>query len=139
MRKVSKKRAALMRKVGPWRKALIERVKKCEVCGKKFNLCVHEIANGPNRAKALDKPYAVLVACSDCNCHKLTDKSVWPEARQLSILFKSRPEDFDLMAYNNLINPNAPDRITIGDVVYEAYLHLGERAATKVEQWNSQN
>lgn len=80
------------------------------------HLAVHEIANGPLRQQALDKPYAVLVACWPCNSMQMTDKKRWPEPRQLSLLLQSRPEDFDLAAYNYLLNPNAPYRITIDEV-----------------------
>jgi hypothetical protein len=68
------------------------------------------------RQEALDKPYAVLVTCAGCNCESMTDRSEWPESRQLSILKKSRPADYDLVAYNFLVNPNAPERITEEEV-----------------------
>ena len=74
-------------------------------------LCVHEIANGVNRQAALDKPFALLVLCWYCNGHVVTDKGQWPEARQLAVLLEKAPEDYDLVAYNYLINPNAPKRI----------------------------
>ena len=78
-------------------------------------LCVHEIARGPLRQKALDKEYATLVVCGFC--HELVgDKSQWPEARQLAVLKRSRPDDFDLAAYNALVNPRAPNRIAIEEV-----------------------
>jgi hypothetical protein len=44
------------------------------------------------------------------------NKKDWPQSRQLAILLKSRPNDFDLTAFNNLVNPNAPNRITIDEV-----------------------
>jgi hypothetical protein len=79
-------------------------------------LCVHEIANGPLREKALDKPYACLVTCWWCNQYEMTNKARWPEARQLSVLLAKAPEDFDLVAYLTLTNPRAMRRITIEEV-----------------------
>jgi len=85
-------------------------------------LCVHEIANGPLRQKALDKPYACLVTCYFCNQYEMTNKAKWPEARQLAVLLAKAPEDFDLVAYNYLMNPRAPNRLTIEEVM--AYVGL---------------
>lgn len=75
-------------------------------------LCCHEIANGPDRQKALDKPYAILVLCWHCNGSEVEDKSKWPQDRQLAVLKACSPEDFDLVAFNLLVNPRAPLRIT---------------------------
>ena len=77
---------------------------------------MHEIANGPDRQKALDKPYATLVLCWRCNCEEVEDKQRWPQARQLSRLRARRPLDYDLAAFNRLVNPNAPRRITEEEV-----------------------
>lgn len=79
-------------------------------------LCCHEIANGPCRDKALDKPFAILVLCWHCNGHAVTNKKEWPEARQLAVLKEKSPEDYDLAAYCDLINPRAPNRITQDEV-----------------------
>ena len=79
-------------------------------------LCVHEVANGPLRQKALDKAFATLVLCWFCNSYVVTNKKVWPEARQLALLLDRAPEDFDLAAYNALVNPRAPNRITLEEV-----------------------
>jgi hypothetical protein len=78
-------------------------------------LCVHEIANGSHRQKAQDKPYACLVVCWGCNA-ALNDKARWPVARQLAVLKKRSPDDFDLPAFNYLVNPRAPDRVTMAEV-----------------------
>ena len=71
---------------------------------------MHEIARGPVRNRALDKLYAVLVVCGVCH-DKVGDKSQWPEARQLAVLKARRPHDYDLVAYNLLVNERAPMRI----------------------------
>lgn len=78
-------------------------------------LCCHEIACGPHRQKALDKPFALLVLCWGCNEYAVTAKREWPEARQLAVLRARRPKDYDLPAYNALVG-YGPDRITEEDV-----------------------
>lgn len=78
-------------------------------------MCCHEIANGPLRQIALDKPFALLVVCWWCN-GLLCNKSRWPEARQLAVLQRAAPDDYDLAAYNALVNPRAPNRITQEEV-----------------------
>lgn len=79
------------------------------------DLCVHEIARGKNRSKAIDKPYATLVLCGRCH-RAVEDQATWPESRQLAVLKRRSPEDYDLAAYNELVNPRAPRRITPEEV-----------------------
>ncbi len=90
----------------PWR----DKPRECS------QLCVHEIACGVHRQRALDQPYACLVTCWWCNGHVVIDKRQWPEARQLAVLLVKSPADYDLAAYNRLVNPRAPNRITQTDV-----------------------
>ena len=90
----------------PWR----DKPRECS------QLCCHEIANGPLRAAALDQPYAILVLCYFCNSYEVVNKVRWPEARQLAVLLRESPQDFDLAAYNALVNPRAPNRITLDEV-----------------------
>lgn len=123
MKRISNKRKRLMEAVASFRKNLTEKVGKCEICGASpsrprnrampqlSRLCVHEIANGPDRSKALDKPFAVLVTCWQCNSSVVIHKGNWPQARQLAVLMASRPHDYDLTEFNSLVNPNAPRRI----------------------------
>lgn len=117
-----------MAEVKEIRGRLIAKRGKCMICGHSprmphkskpvecSQLCCHEIANGPNRDKALDKPYAILVLCWWCNGQVVTDKRAWPEARQLGLLRRLAPEDFDLPAFNRLVNPRAPHRITMEEI-----------------------
>lgn len=90
------------------------------VCGRTprsgARLCVHEIADGPHRQKALDKPYACLVTCWQCNSGPLKDAKEWPESRQLALLQAWFPDRYDLVAFNLLVNVNAPQRITQSEV-----------------------
>ena len=122
MRHYSKKRRAREDEARGFRQDLVAQVGCCEHCGvqaiqrgRETKLCVHEIANGPLRQKALDKPYAVLVLCWPCNL-LATDKGRWSEAAQLACLQRSRPDHYDLVAYNHLVNPRAPLRITQDEV-----------------------
>lgn len=114
--------------VTAFRAALREEVGRCEICGaapgrhvrntpaELAALNCHEIANGIHRQKALDKPFAILVLCAWCNQYAVTNKAEWPQSRQLAVLQKKRPLHYDLAAFNHLVNPNAPDRITQEEV-----------------------
>jgi excisionase family DNA binding protein len=128
MKRQSDKFKKRFKEAKPIRDALIASVGECENCGRSpghtrgqwsrlSQLCVHEIANGPHRQKALDKRFATLVLCWGCNGGAFEDKSIWPESRQLALLLQSRPHDFDLESYNFLINPRAPRRIEKHEVV----------------------
>jgi hypothetical protein len=80
-------------------------------------LAVHEIASGTHRQKALDKPYAVLVLCWECNSGSFQDRAQWPESKQLALLARRRPKDFNLQAYLELTSPRALRRIGIEEVL----------------------
>jgi hypothetical protein len=56
------------------------------------------------------------VLCAYCNLYEVEDKRKWPQARQLAVLMRKSPEDYDLAAFNYLVNPNAPNRITQEEV-----------------------
>jgi hypothetical protein len=112
----------------PFRVQLVEVVGQCENCGcspinrqgrmpELTRLAVHEIASGVHRQKALDKPYAVLVLCWQCNSGPFQNRGEWPESRQLALLARRRPRDFDLAAYLELTSPKAPKRIEIHEVL----------------------
>jgi hypothetical protein len=83
------------------------------------SLAVHEIADGTHRQKALDKPFAVLVLCWECNSGSFKDRREWSEAKQLALLARCRPKDFNLQAYLELTSPRAMQRITISEVLAE--------------------
>jgi hypothetical protein len=118
MRRVSKKRQQLMRKAKPIRDALRDEVGCCEACvfTTRGPFDVHEICRGVHRAKALDKRFALLVVCRRCH-EELGSAAEWPEARQLALLAKRRPQDFDLAAYLELTSPRAPRRIEMKEVI----------------------
>ncbi len=128
LRRESPKRVRRNREARPTRDALKAKHTACMICGHSpenpwrdkpadySRLVVHEVANGVDRDKALDKPYACLVLCSYCNLYEVVNKAKWPEARQLAVLLAKAPEDYDLEAYNALVNPRAPNRITQKEV-----------------------
>lgn len=112
----------------PFRDYLVAAVGECEHCGCSptnrqgrmpalTRLAVHEIASGVHRQKALDKPYAVLVLCWQCNSGPFQNRGEWSEARQLALLAKRRPGDFDLTAYLELTSPQAMRRIEIAEIL----------------------
>lgn len=110
MRRVSERRRKLLAEVAPVRQSLIERVCRCEFCGRyDVWLVVHEILRGSMRAQSLDKPFAQLVLCDGIGdfCHELMDGK--PLAMQLAILKRSRPEDFNLLKFRTLAKRNYPD------------------------------
>lgn len=107
---------------------MLRQAAACEICGRApgrphrnmpaemSSLGAHEIANGPLRQIALDKPFALLVLCWRCNSTVVTNRRAWPESRQLAVLKRRRPGDYDLAAYNQMVNPRAPGRITEDEV-----------------------
>lgn len=133
LRRQSSKTAALERKARGARVRWKNEAGCCMLCGHSSRnpwpdkplacskLEAHEICNGTGyRLRALDKPWAVLIACSFCNQHVLTKKAVWPEARQLCLLLVRAIERYNLIAYLEFTSPQALRRITQEEV--EAYL-----------------
>ncbi len=123
MRSMSAKTRKRIAECRPFRLKIREEVGRCEMCGidpiqhrSGGCLSVHEICRGAHRLKALDKRYAVLVLCSGCHNARIHNgPEKWPEARQLALLKRSRPQDMDLPAYNALVG-YGPNRITALDV-----------------------
>ena len=129
MRRMSAKFRARAKEAKPVRDHLIARAGCCMICGASpkrpkhhltelNQLVCHEISNGPLRQKSLDKPYCILVLCVFCNQYEVEDKGKWPQSRQLAVLLAKSPENYDLQAFNFLVNPNAPRRIEQHEVDY---------------------
>lgn len=117
MRRMSKKAQKRYREAKPVRDQLRQDVGRCEVCYMfRSVLDVHEICRGPNRQKALDQRYALLLVCRLCH-EELGSAAEWPEAKQLALLANRRLYDWDLRAYLELTNPRAPKRILIEEVM----------------------
>ncbi len=116
---ISSKRRKRMKEVKSLRSSLIKQAGRCMVCSVSTNrarLACHEILNGPLRDKTLSEPCSLLVLCWDCNSNKMTDKAEWPVARQLAVLQDKNPEHYDLVRFNWLRNPNAPNYVTQEEV-----------------------
>ena len=108
IRRVSKKRAALNKFVAQFREDLRKEVGRCEFCLKPArwqSLDVHELVTGIDRAKALDKRYAVL--CLHRKCHDKIEQLI--VSAQIAYLMRARPADYDMPAYHLLTNRNWPD------------------------------
>jgi len=127
MKRVSDKRRNRNAEAKPIRDGLIAKAGACMICGARpgmqngrmqqlNQLVCHEILNGPLRQASLDKPFAILVLCWGCNGTKVENKGEWPVARQLAVLHAKSPEDYDLVAFNQLRNPRAPNYITQSEV-----------------------
>jgi len=108
-----------MQDVKPLRQGLISAAGRCMAClvtPKHARLDCHEILCGSLRDKTLDEPCSLLVLCWRCNSEEMTDKVRWPVARQLALLHEYSPEHYDLVRFNWLRNPNAPNFVTQEEV-----------------------
>ena len=114
MRRQSPKTAAIYRKHGPERKAFVEQMGCCALCGNTLDLCCHEITNGPNRMKGFVERAAWLCLCSLCNCHNVTDRLEWPLEKQLALKLIVDPAGFSLTAIQNIL---APRLVIVEDVL----------------------
>ena len=84
MRRVSRKRAQLMRRVTRIRQQIVEeRGPRCQLCGRIRRLACHEIARGADRSKALGARFAILAVCGECNTGPLDDNTLWPSDMRL--------------------------------------------------------
>lgn len=105
--------------------SLLEDINHCELCGHDharpnsgqvlWALHEHHIMRGPDRKKSTGKRFATLVLCFRCHMERIHGNESWPEARQLALLKRSRPEDHNLKAYNEL-KGYGPNRITESDL-----------------------
>lgn len=118
MRQISKKRRMLIEKVKPIRDGLREEVGHCEICKNHLGILdVHEIGRGVYREACLGERCALLLVCRTCHDDKLSYVAEWTEARQLAVLARSRPFDFNLTRFLEITSPRAPKRIEIEEVL----------------------
>ena len=106
-------------------RGLLAEIFQCELCGHDptrprpgqvgWALHAHHIMRGPLRQKSTGKRFATLVLCFWCHTERIHGNEYWPEARQLAVLKRSRPEDFDLDGYNKL-KGQGPSRVTEHDI-----------------------
>jgi hypothetical protein len=115
MRSMSAKRRARWDEVKEWRQDYLQRWGACcWICGhgpdnpwrdKPYDcsiMVLHEISCGPLRQKSLDKRYSLLCLCSYCNVYAVMDRKIWPQPRQLALLWTMNPSAYDLAAFNLL-------------------------------------
>lgn len=137
MRRFSKKRQKINRDAQDWRDA--RELWPCERCrNQSRKRSVHEICRGiGNRWKALECGYATLVLCESATgivgCHPTVQ--VWTETKQLALLYHVRHEEFNLAAYNALVSPMAPLRITQLEVDAEVDRLLGQEPLIRTEDF----
>ena len=108
MRRVSKKRRAVLSQVAKWRQDFRLRVGRCEKCLRPAppdRLDVHELTPGCDRVRALNKSYAVLALHRFCH----TEIEALTIPPQMAYLIRARPTDFNLEAYWQLIGRRWPD------------------------------
>ena len=115
MRNQSSKRARLMRKCTPERRAFLEQFPWCWACGAAQQMSVHEMARGGSREVALDKRITWFAACGYCNCGELNDEKIWPIERQLAVKKLLDPDYFDLTQFNTLRRVD-PYAVTLHDL-----------------------
>jgi len=116
MNRLSPKRRAQLPAEAAFREELFARAGRCEFCRNAPCQEQHELARGNGlRHKARTQRFAVLALC--LLCHRVFDHVCGLEGQLLglAVLRRSRPEDFDLTAFNRLYG-NAPNRITVQEV-----------------------
>jgi hypothetical protein len=114
LRRLSSKRAARLPDEQAFRLALFERVKyRCEFCGvENYELQQHELQRGALRSKQRTCWFSTLALCAAC--HRVFDVVVGQHAvlLGLAILRRSRPLDYSLSRFIELVCPQAPRRFT---------------------------
>ena len=108
MRRVSKNKAARDAEEAAFKRKLCDELGVCEICGPdatraKSDIELHHIARGCHREKASVERCAVLLLCWTCHKLRVHGKVEWPQSRQLAVLKRSRPQDYDLAAFNALV------------------------------------
>ena len=125
LKPVSDRRRKVNAKTQPICNEMIQEIGECMLCGykdvsdPKFGVEVHEIYNGYGREKCRGKRYGCLVLCWPCNSESMTDKRIWPVARQLALLKAKAPHWYNLSAWSRMVGPGV-FRVTSEDV--EKYL-----------------
>jgi hypothetical protein len=112
MRRNTPARAAANRAADKWRKEFLATISRCEYCGKHGDLCLHEVARGIHRRKAITAPYAIL-AVHHLVCHEAV--ALESIERQLARLYLVDASRLDLVAFNRL-RGRAPEAIIFSDL-----------------------
>lgn len=110
----SKDRAAKRRIATPLEQAFLVEFKECWFCGGSSQ-CIHHMASGSHRDKALTEPLAWAAACVRCNEYEVTDYQKWPLERQLARKKRCDPKRYDREAFNRL-RGRGPEAISASEV-----------------------
>lgn len=94
-------------------RALVLEIGTCECCRAKPAVEAHEILRGPLRRLARGKRCCTLALCRDC--HGRMGGVSWE--RQVMILFRSRPDDCDVLEFWKIAGRRKP---TIEELLAEA-------------------
>lgn len=121
MNRVSRKTAAVNRKMGPIRRYYLEEFPACFVCFGPSH-CVHEIVRGTaGRSIAFTMPSLWLPACASCNQGPLHNRGEWPDSAQLALKLLYDPKRFSLFDYWAARapkgHPDPPQCVTERDVL----------------------
>lgn len=123
LKSVSNKMALRIVETRRFRNDLVDKVGRCECClyeprkrDRHVHLACHEILNGPLRAKTLDEPAALIVACWRCNSGPLNCHGEYPLARQLAIIKQIAPDRYDRERVLFIRNPKAIEYVTEEEV-----------------------
>lgn len=108
LRKRSKKMAATYREWGPARKAFLEEMQYCCVCGQDAK-CVDEICRGAYRMTAFVKREAWLPACNICNTGCLTDNALYPREHKLALKALCDPLHYSIEVIRDIMDPRPVD------------------------------
>lgn len=120
LRRVSKKRAKLMREVGPERQARKEALGRCMICGQQTSqLDADEIARGYSRELCLKHPELTLISCR--RCHERTQNEPLEKRLARLMLFEIEQR---CQTLNELLG-TAPTHVTAEGVI--GYLMFRKR------------
>lgn len=102
MKRMSAKRRRLMASLSQQRADYLAEFPRCVLgCGNAAT-CVHEIARGAYRQKAVSEPCTWLAVCQFCNAGPLTNVGEWPISRQLALKHQVDVARFNMRRFNSL-------------------------------------
>lgn len=103
-----------MRLMADQRREFLIEHPRCWYCCR-MSECVHEMARGAHRQRAIQEPCTWFAACSLCNSGPLNDWGAVPLLEQLQIKKCNDPSRFDIERFNE-IRGRAPGAITLQEV-----------------------
>jgi hypothetical protein len=121
MRRTQKQRTdACDREARKLRDELFHEIGYCELCGPRrlrigdisWAMELHHII----RVLRPNERCAVLLLCWSCHHLRIHGNEKWPDARQLAVLYASRPKDLAVLSFNTL-KRRGQFRITLADVI----------------------